>query len=89
MNRHASGDAAHGGSWRTARAGLDPETAGDIIFGLHRHELYLPFRLEAGWDVDRYRASTFAVLRQQLPPDVEWRDRATGSTMGVTSGRAI
>jgi AcrR family transcriptional regulator len=53
------------------REGLDPELATDILFGLHRHELYLAFTVECGWSFDRYRAWTFAVLCSQLlPPEI-------------------
>jgi hypothetical protein len=50
------------------RSGLDPTLATDILFGLHRHELYLAFTEEAGWSFDRYRAWTFATLCDQLLP---------------------
>jgi hypothetical protein len=50
------------------RDGLDPAIASDILFGLHRHELYLAFTQEAGWSFDRYRAWTFATLCDQLLP---------------------
>lgn len=53
------------------RAGLEPALAMDILFGLHRHELYVAFTTEAGWTFDRYRAWTFVTLCQQLlPPDI-------------------
>ena len=74
------------------RAGLDPETAGDILFGLHRHEVYLAFTVEAGWDFDRYRAWTFAVLCQQLlPPDVAALGTAAGgpATAGLELARGL
>jgi TetR/AcrR family transcriptional regulator of autoinduction and epiphytic fitness len=50
------------------RAGLDPALASDILFGLHRHEVYLAFTREAGWSFDRYRAWTFVTLCAQLLP---------------------
>jgi hypothetical protein len=53
------------------RHDLDADVATDILSGLHRHELYLAFTVEAGWTFDRYRAWTFAALcTQLLPPDV-------------------
>jgi AcrR family transcriptional regulator len=53
------------------RAGLEPALAADILFGVHRHELYLAFTREAGWTFDRYRAWTYLTLCQQLlPPNV-------------------
>lgn len=53
------------------REGLAPAVATDILFGIHRHELYLAFTQESGWSFDLYRAWTFATLvAQLLPPDV-------------------
>jgi AcrR family transcriptional regulator len=50
------------------RDGLEPALAADILFGLHRHEVYLAFTDEAGWTFDRYRAWTWVALCQQLLP---------------------
>jgi hypothetical protein len=47
---------------------LSPEVAADVLFGLHRHELYLAFTVECGWSFDRYRAWTYAALCSQLLP---------------------
>ena len=50
------------------REGLSAEIGADILFGLHRHEVYLAFIDECGWSFDRYRAWTFATLCDQLLP---------------------
>jgi hypothetical protein len=53
------------------RPGLPVALATDILFGVHRHELYLAFTQECGWSFDLYRAWTYATLvAQLLPPDV-------------------
>ena len=53
------------------RPGLSADVAADILFGLHRHELYLAFTDECGWSFERYRAWLFATLCDALlPPDV-------------------
>ena len=74
------------------RAGLDPAFAADVLFGLHRHELYLAFTAEAGWTFDRYRAWTYATLCQQLlPPDVATAAMRPGSraTADLDLGNAL
>lgn len=59
------------------RPGLDPALAADVLFGLHRHELYLAFTVECGWGFDRYRAWTYAALCSELLP----RDVADAATL--------
>jgi AcrR family transcriptional regulator len=54
------------------RDGMDPQLAADILFAIHRHELYLAFTDECGWSFERYKAWTYATLCRQLLP----RDRA-------------
>lgn len=79
-------------SRRELRAGLEPALAADILFGLHRHELYLAFTGEAGWTFDRYRAWTYATLcRQLLPPAIAAAAVRPGSpaTADLDLGRAL
>lgn len=64
------------------RPALDPALASDIMFGLHRHEVYLAFTREAGWSFDRYRAWTFATLSTQLLPEAD-------ATVAVQPGSPI
>jgi len=74
------------------RAGLEPALAADVLFGLHRHELYLAFTTEAGWTFDRYRAWTYVTLCQQLlPPDIATAAVRPGSraTADLEFGRAL
>jgi AcrR family transcriptional regulator len=74
------------------RDGLDASIASDILFGLHRHELYLAFTNEAGWTFDRYRAWTFATLCDQLlPSEVARAAVVDGSpaTAGLELARAL
>ena len=74
------------------RPGLEPALALDVLFGLHRHELYLAFTTEANWTFDRYRAWTYATLCQQLlPPDVAAAAVRPGSpaTADLDLGRAL
>jgi AcrR family transcriptional regulator len=54
------------------REGIDPLLAADLLFAIHRHELYLAFTDECGWSFERYKAWTYATLCRQLLP----RDRA-------------
>lgn len=74
------------------RPGLDPGLATDILFGLHRHEVYIAFTQEAGWSFDRYRAWTYMTLCQQLLPS-EVANAATvpgaAATAGLELGRAM
>jgi AcrR family transcriptional regulator len=51
------------------RDGVDADLAGDLLFAIHRHELYLAFTAECGWSVQRYKAWTYATLCRQLLPD--------------------
>ena len=67
------------------RPGLDPALATDVLFGLHRHELYLAFTVECGWSFDRYRAWTYAVLCSELLPR-EVADAATEPSAAAVSG---
>jgi len=74
------------------RDGLDASIAADILFGLHRHELYLAFTDEAGWTFDRYRAWTFATLCDQLLPSDAARAAVLGgspATAGLELARAL
>lgn len=50
------------------REGLSAGLAADVLFGLHRYELYLAFTREAGWSFDRWRAWTYLTLCTQLLP---------------------
>jgi len=74
------------------RDGLTSDLAADILFGLHRHELYLAFTVECGWSFDRFRAWMFATLcAQLLPPSVTAEAVRVGSpaTADLELGRAI
>lgn len=52
------------------RADVDAGLAADLLFAIHRHELYLAFTDECGWSYERYQAWTYATLcRQLLPTD--------------------
>lgn len=52
------------------RPNLAIQYATDILFGLHRHELFLAFTGECGWSVETYKAWTYATLcRELLPAD--------------------
>src|SRR4029079_19646148 len=44
------------------RAGLDPALALDLLFGLHRAEVYVAFTVECGWTVERFKAWQFVTL---------------------------
>ena len=51
------------------RAGLGPALALDLLFGLHRAEIFVAFTVECGWPVERYKAWQFVTLaRALLPP---------------------
>jgi len=55
------------------RPGLDPGLAADVLFGLHRAEVYLAFTVECGWSVERYKAWQWKTLVDQLLPSDEAR----------------
>jgi AcrR family transcriptional regulator len=55
------------------RPGLDVGFAADLLFGLHRAEVYLAFTVECGWAVERYKAWQYVVLVQQLLPPADAR----------------
>jgi AcrR family transcriptional regulator len=77
---------------RELRDGLAPEVAADILFGLHRHELYLAFTDECGWSFDRFRAWLFVTLcTQLLPVSVATEAVRVGApaTADLELGRAI
>ena len=50
------------------RPGLDPELAVDLLFGLHRAELFVAFTVECGWTVERFKAWQFVTLTRALLP---------------------
>ena len=51
------------------RPDLEPSLALDLLFGLHRSEIYLAFTQECGWPLERYKAWQFATLAQALLPE--------------------
>ena len=53
---------------RELRAGLDPELALDLLFGLHRAEVFLAFTVECGWPIARFKAWQFVTLARALLP---------------------
>jgi len=68
MRRIVDGVFARHGELRT---GLDPALALDLLFGLHRAEVYVAFTVECGWTVERFKAWQFVTLaRALLPADV-------------------
>src|SRR4029078_13338577 len=48
------------------RPGLDPELALDLLFGLHRAEVYVAFTVECGWTVERFKAWQVVTLAPSL-----------------------
>lgn len=48
------------------RAGLDPEVALDLLFGLHRAEVFVAFTVECGWSIERFKAWQFVTLARGL-----------------------
>lgn len=50
------------------RAELDPELALDLLFGLHRAEVFVAFTVECGWTVERFKAWQFVTLARALLP---------------------
>jgi AcrR family transcriptional regulator len=53
---------------RELRAGLDPELALDVLFGLHRAEVFVAFTAECGWPIERFKAWQFVTLARALLP---------------------
>ena len=64
------------------RAGLDPATALDLLFGLHRAEVFLAFTAECGWPIERFKAWQFVTLARALLPAA---DADAASTPGSAS----
>jgi TetR/AcrR family transcriptional regulator, regulator of autoinduction and epiphytic fitness len=50
------------------RAGLVPDLALDLLFGLHRAEVFVAFTVECGWSVERFKAWQFVTLARALLP---------------------
>jgi AcrR family transcriptional regulator len=50
------------------RARLDPELAVDVLFGLHRAEVFVAFTAECGWPIERFKAWQFVTLARALLP---------------------
>jgi hypothetical protein len=50
------------------RAGLDPELALDVLFGLHRAEVFVAFTVECGWTIERFKAWQFVTLARAILP---------------------
>ncbi len=50
------------------RAGLDSDLALDILFGLHRAEVFVAFTTECGWPIERFKAWQFVTLARALLP---------------------
>ena len=50
------------------RAGLDPALALDLLFGLHRAEVFVAFTVECGWTVERFKAWQFVTLARAILP---------------------
>jgi AcrR family transcriptional regulator len=65
------------------RPGLDPTTALDLLFGIHRSETYLAFTQECGWSVERYKAWQFATLARQLLPSGPTEAALAGNSTDV------
>jgi TetR/AcrR family transcriptional regulator of autoinduction and epiphytic fitness len=70
------------------RAGLEPALATDVLFGIHRHEVYIALTQEAGWSFDRYRAWSFATLCAQLLP-ASVAAAAVAPNSAATAGLAL
>ena len=50
------------------RTGLDQALALDLLFGLHRAEVFVAFTVECGWTVERFKAWQFVTLARALLP---------------------
>ena len=50
------------------RPGLDPGLALDLLFGLHRAEVFVAFTTECGWPIERFKAWQFVTLARALLP---------------------
>lgn len=50
------------------RPGLDPALALDLLFGIHRAEVFVAFTVECGWTVERFKAWQFVTLARALLP---------------------
>lgn len=50
------------------RTGLDPDLALDLLFGLHRAEVFVAFTVECRWPIERFKAWQFVTLARALLP---------------------
>ena len=50
------------------RAGLDAALALDLLFGLHRAEVFVAFTVECGWTIERFKAWQFVTLARAILP---------------------
>ncbi len=50
------------------RAGLEPALALDLLFGLHRAEVFHAFTVECGWTIERFKAWQFVTLARAILP---------------------
>ena len=53
------------------RPGLEPALALDLLFGLHRAEVFVAFTVECGWTVERFKAWQFVTLARAILPAAE------------------
>ena len=53
---------------RELREGLDPGLALDLLFGLHRAEVFVAFTVECSWTVERFKAWQFVTLARAILP---------------------
>ena len=70
------------------RPGLDPALALDLLFGLHRPEVYVAFTVECGWTVERFKAWQFVTLARALLPAAD-ADAACAPGSAVCGGPVI
>ena len=66
------------------RPGLDPELALDLLFGLHRAEVYVAFTVECGWTVERFKAWQFVTLARALLPADDADEAGVPGTASVS-----
>ena len=53
---------------RELRPGLEPALALDLLFGLHRAEVFVAFTVECGWTIERFKGVAVRDARSSDPP---------------------
>lgn len=71
------------------REGLAVDRAADIVYGLHRPEIFAAFVGECGWPVEEFKAWSYRLLCDQLLSPAPHADPDQPPTRGLTFDEAL